>query len=101
MRHRKTPGWVRTAMSGQRTMRLPGSSMLSALDGPLEISCARCARHGRYGVEKLIAEVGDISVRGAMLQIAAKAGCRHALNPPSVTDIEYAVKSCQIRRVVG
>lgn len=101
MRHRKTPGWVRTAMSAQQTMKLPGSSLLSGMDGPLEVSCARCVRHGRYGVEKLIAELGDVSVRGAMLQIAAKGGCKYALNPPAVTDLDYAAKSCQVRRAAG
>jgi hypothetical protein len=32
-----------------------------------------------------------------MLQIAAKAGCKLALNPPAVTDMRYAEKSCRVR----
>lgn len=80
-------------------MRLPGAIVLSGLEGRLEIECARCARRGRYQVDSLIEQHGDISVRGAMLQIAAKAGCKLALNPPAVTDMAYAEKSCRVRRI--
>lgn len=101
MKHRKTPGWVRAATSGQRTMRLPGAIVLSGLEGPLELECTRCARRGRYQVDGLIEQHGDISVRGAMLQIAAKAGCKLALSPPAVTDMDYADKCCKVRHIGG
>lgn len=92
------PGWVRTVTSSHRTQQLLGAAFLSGLDRPLCIACARCARNGRYGERGLLDEFGDISIRAAMLSIAANAGCRLARNPPAVTDMNYAAKSCQIRR---
>jgi hypothetical protein len=70
------------------------------MGSPLEVACSKCARRGRYRGEGLIEDFGDIPVRAAMLQIAARAGCRLALNPPAVTEIDYAVKCCQIKRII-
>jgi hypothetical protein len=97
--HKSVPRWVEAA-----TSQSFGSGrtwpVLSDLIGRIEVRCDHCQRHGRYRVDRLLDEVGDVSVPQAMDEIAKRAGCRRALKPPSIGDINYASGKCQIRRVV-
>ena len=99
MKHRKTPRWVQAAISPRHTLRLPVALLLSSVTGALEVECTRCARRGRYRVDGLLEKFGDMTIRDVIHQVAAQAGCRLALNPPAVTDMRYAEKCCQIRRI--
>ncbi len=74
--------------------------ILSDLIGRLEVRCEICNRHGVYRVDKLLPEVGDVSIPEAMEAIAKRAGCERAGNPPAVNDIAFAQKRCQIKRVL-
>jgi hypothetical protein len=73
--------------------------VLSDLIGRIEVRCALCQRHGLYRVDRLLALVGDVSVPQAMTEIAKRAGCHRALNPPDVGDVHYAMSVCKITRV--
>jgi hypothetical protein len=99
VKHKSVPSWVEAA-----TAPTFGSGrswpILSELIGRIEVRCAQCQRHGLYRVDRLLAEVGDVSVPQAIDEIAKRAGCPRALKPPSIGDINYASGKCQIRRVV-
>lgn len=100
MKHKRVPRWAEAAAApafGE------GRSwpILSDLIGRIEVSCAQCQRRGRYRVDRLLADVGDVSVPQALDEIAKRAGCPRALRPPSIGDINYASGKCQIRRVMG
>ena len=99
VKHKRVPRWVEAATApafgGGRTWPI-----LSDLIGRIDVSCTQCQRHGRYRVDRLLAEVGDVSVPQALDEIAKRAGCPRALKPPSIGDINYASSKCQIRRVV-
>ena len=99
MKHRRVPRWAdeaaRPAFSGGRDW-----PVLSDMIGRIEVRCDQCQRHGRYRVDRLLAEIGDVSVPQALDEIAKRAGCPRALRPPSIGDINYASGKCQIRRVV-
>lgn len=100
MKHKRVPRWAEAAAApafGE------GRSwpILSDLIGRIEVSCAQCQRRGRYRVDRLLADVGDVSVPQALDEIAKRAGCPRAHKPPSIGDINYASGKCQIRRVMG
>lgn len=99
MKHRKTPRWVQTAISPKHTLRLPVSLLLSSVERAIDVECIRCARRGRYRVDGLLEQFGDLTIREAIQQIATQAGCRLALNPPAVTDMRYSEKCCHARRI--
>lgn len=99
MKHRRVPRWAdeatRPAFGGGRDW-----PVLSDLIGRIEVRCDHCQRHGRYRVDRLLADIGDVSVPQAIDEIAKRAGCPRAINPPSVASVNYATNKCQIRRVV-
>lgn len=105
MRRTKTPKWVRTidAMASYYKQPpwgppVPAFQMLSDLVGRVEFHCALCNRHGRYRVDKLLAEFGDQPMIDLPFEIAMKGGCNRALHPPTSGDISYNDHVCQIRR---
>jgi hypothetical protein len=102
LKHGKVPRWVSAAMA--KTPESPFGPVrqypvLSDLIERLEVQCALCNRRGRFRVDRLLAEVGDVSVPQAMIEIAKRGGCRRALNPPDIGDISYNEHVCQIRQV--
>lgn len=72
--------------------------ILSDLLGRLEVECEQCKRSGRYRVDRLLAEHGDLPIADIMLAIAAKGGCPGAVDPPGPYDANYGVRRCRIRR---
>lgn len=99
MKHRKVPRWV-TAATAQPFSSERSWPVLSDLIGRLEVRCDHCQRHGFYRVDRLLLDVGDVSVPQAIDEIARRAGCARALKPPSIGDLNYAANRCQIWRVV-
>lgn len=99
MKHRRVPRWADEA-----TRPAFGSGrdwpVLSDMIGRIEVRCEHCQRHGRYRVDRQLAEIGDVSVPLALDEIAKRAGCAPAENPPSVGDIHFNSSKCQIKRVV-
>ena len=98
MKHRKVPRWADEAAppafgSGRDW------PILSDLIGRIEVHCEHCQRHGRYRVDRLLADVGDVSIPQALEEIAKRASCPRALNPPSVGNVHYNAGRCQIKRV--
>ncbi len=98
MKHRKVPRWVEAA-----TTPRPARAYVTLTDlvGRLEVRCEPCGRRGVYRVDRLIAELGEVSVGEALEAIARKAQCPRALNPPGAYDTGYADVRCQIKRVVS
>lgn len=99
MRHRRVPKWVDAAIEPPIKVQRDWP-VLSDMIGRLEVCCETCQRHGVYRVDRLVADLGDLSVPQAMDAIAQRAGCHRARNPPSIGDINYALGKCQIKRVV-
>lgn len=101
MKHRKVPRWVSRPWPEPRSpFGLVGQyPVLSDLIERLEVQCALCNRRGRFRVDRLLTEVGDVSVAQAMIEIAKRAGCTRALNAPDIGDISYNEHVCQIREV--
>lgn len=97
MKHRKKPRWVDAAMlpppSNKRSWLI-----LSDLVGRLYVECEQCQRSGRYRVDRLLAEYGDLPLQDIMLAIAAKGGCPGAVDPPGPYEANYFAKRCRIRR---
>lgn len=95
MKHRKTPRWVDAAMAQPPPPR--PSLLLSDMIGRLEVRCELCDRHGLYRVDRLMAEIGDVALTEALGVIAARAGCRRAIEVPRPDDL--ASPRCRIKRV--
>ena len=65
----------------------------------ITVRCERCNRRGQYRADRLIAVVGDVGGPEALSRIAAHGGCERAIHPPSVNDISFNDRSCQIKLV--
>ena len=107
MKHRKVPRWVAAIDAMSKSKQPPWGApvkpfeMLSDLVGRVEVECRLCNRRGRYRVDKLMAEIGDQPMPEVGPEIAMRAGCNRALNPPSGGDVSYNQHLCQIRVISG
>lgn len=72
--------------------------MLSDLVGKIEVHCDLCNRHGRYRVDTLLQEFGDLPMPEVLPEIAMRGKCSRALNPPSPDDVSYNEHLCKIRQ---
>lgn len=87
---KSAPAWEpRVRLSAQPTARL-------------EVKCDRCSRRGRFTAFRLFAEFGD-KFEGLPLlhEIARKAGCDRAKNPPHPGEMRYLERVCEIRQVTA
>jgi hypothetical protein len=102
LKHRKTPRWVDAAISTPPPQPAQKRSwlILSDLVGRLEVECVQCKRRGRYRVDRLLAEHGDLPLIEIMRAIAANVGCASAQHPLGPYDAGYATGRCRIRRVL-
>ena len=96
MRHRKTPGWVMMLKRAPNAPIVPAPK-LSDLIGTIELVCDPCGRRGRYRADRLLAELGDIYLPEVGEEIARRAGCYRALNPPTPASHDYGSGGCRIR----
>lgn len=100
VKHRKVPRWVDAAttppLSSSRNW-----PVLSDMIDRIEVRCEQCQRHGRYRADRLLAEIGDVSIPMALDEVAKRAGCLRAINPPSVGDVNYATRKCQIQLITN
>lgn len=73
--------------------------ILSDLVGRLEVRCDECKRHGRYRLDRLLSEHGDLPLTEALQAIAKAGGCGRAINPPAANDVNFVISRCKIQRV--
>ena len=79
-------------------MASPHSHTLAGLGTAMfRVRCDACQRRGAYRADRLMAQIGDLTLSNALTAVGTMGKCPKALNPPVLNEMHYQLYRCQIR----